>query len=70
MLEGGTPSHFVIIDDGWKSVGIDQRQEDAAEKEWDSLFINILLVFVNIFNILKRQEDALEKERYFFTIFL
>lgn len=33
LSEGGTPPRFVIIDDGWQSVGTDQRQEDAPEKE-------------------------------------
>lgn len=33
LSEGGTPPRFVIIDDGWQSVGTDQKQEDDPEKE-------------------------------------
>eukprot|EP01018_Ginkgo_biloba_P014621 Gb_25106 [translate_table: standard] len=33
LSEGGTPPRFVIIDDGWQSVGTDHLPEDAPEKE-------------------------------------
>ncbi|XP_057834078.1 probable galactinol--sucrose galactosyltransferase 6 isoform X2 [Cryptomeria japonica] len=33
LSEGGTPPRFVIIDDGWQSVGTDKKEEDAPDKE-------------------------------------
>eukprot|EP01018_Ginkgo_biloba_P014618 Gb_25111 [translate_table: standard] len=33
LSKGGTPPRFVIIDDGWQSVGTDQKEEHAPGKE-------------------------------------
>ncbi|XP_010241576.1 PREDICTED: probable galactinol--sucrose galactosyltransferase 6 isoform X2 [Nelumbo nucifera] len=37
LAAGGTPPKFVIIDDGWQSVGGDQQQEDLENKEEEKL---------------------------------
>ncbi|GJR69478.1 probable galactinol--sucrose galactosyltransferase 6 isoform X1 [Tanacetum coccineum] len=33
LVEGGTPAKFVIIDDGWQSVGIDKKKMEDSEQE-------------------------------------
>lgn len=33
LSAGGTPPKFVIIDDGWQSVGVDQQKETSSEED-------------------------------------
>uniref|UniRef100_A0A0D6QUR8 galactinol--sucrose galactosyltransferase n=1 Tax=Araucaria cunninghamii TaxID=56994 RepID=A0A0D6QUR8_ARACU len=33
LSEGGTPPRFVIIDDGWQTVGTDKKSEDTSNKQ-------------------------------------
>ncbi|XP_021760750.1 probable galactinol--sucrose galactosyltransferase 6 isoform X1 [Chenopodium quinoa] len=36
LSSGGTPPKFVIIDDGWQSVGVDPRKETSSEENKDN----------------------------------
>ncbi|PWA45249.1 raffinose synthase family protein [Artemisia annua] len=33
LVEGGTPAKFVIIDDGWQSIGIDDKKMEDSQQE-------------------------------------